>query len=73
MLSSHALYPSIIRPTRIITNSSTAIDHIITNCNSYHIFPGIIESDLTDRYPVFWILQYTVTSKTQLLATTIIE
>ena len=63
MLSSHALYPTITRPTRITPNSFIIIDHIITNCNSHHISPGIIESDLTDHYPVFCIIQNTVTSK----------
>ena len=63
MLSSHALYPTITRPTRITPNSFTIIDHIITNCNSHYISPGIIESDLTDHYPVFCIIQNTITSK----------
>ena len=63
MLSSHALYPTNTRPTRITPNSSAIIDHIITNCNSHHISPGIIESDLTVHYSVFCIIQNTITSK----------
>ena len=63
MLSSHALYPTINRPTRITPNSFTIIDHIITNCNSHQISPGIIESDLSDHYPIFCIIQNTITSK----------
>ena len=63
MLSSHALYPTITRPTQITPNSSTIIDYIITNCNSHHISPGIIESDLTDHYPVFCIIPNTITGK----------
>ena len=63
MLSSHALYPTITRPTRITPNFFTIIDHIITNCNSHDISPGIIESDLTDHYTVFCIIQNTITRK----------
>ena len=56
-------YTTITRPTRITPNSSTIIDHIITNSSSHHISPGIIESDLTDHYPVFCIIQNTINSK----------
>ena len=57
MLLSSANYPMITKPTRVTPYSSTIIDHIITNCHSNPILPGIIESDFTDHYPVFCILK----------------
>ena len=53
MLASNSLCPIITQPTRVADTSSTIIDHIITNCTSHSILPGIIKSDLTDHYPVF--------------------
>ena len=53
MLASNSMCPIITQPTRVADTSSTIIDHIITNCTSYSILPGIIKSDVTDHYPVF--------------------
>ena len=47
--------PNITIPTRVTENSSTIIDHIITNDYSYIINPGAIRCDneLSDHYVVF--------------------
>ena len=60
MLLSSANCPIITKPTLVTPNSSTIIDHIITNCYSHPIFPGVIESTLTDHYPIFCILKCSV-------------
>ena len=53
MLASNSICPIITQPTGVADTSSTIIDHIIINCTSHSILPGIIKSDLTDHYPVF--------------------
>ena len=53
MLTSKSFTPLITKPTRVTSNSSSIIDHILTNCMSHYVFPGIIESALTDHFPVF--------------------
>ena len=52
MLASNSMCPIITQPARV-ADTSTIIDHIITNCSWHSIFPGIIQSDLTDYYLVF--------------------
>ena len=49
---SFSLFPLITRPTRITDTSATLIDHIWAsdvqlNCNNY-----VIQTDITDHYPV---------------------
>ena len=51
MLISNGYYPLINVPTR--DNSSTIIDHIVTNDHTHNILPGVIKTDLTDHYPIF--------------------
>ena len=52
IMSSHSLYPSITKPTRITPNSATLIDNIFTNSNTYQT-SGIIVADVSDHLPVF--------------------
>jgi len=63
MFLSHAIVPVITKPTRISNLFSTTIDNVITNCDTHHLIPGIIESDLTDHYPTFCIIQDTLKHK----------
>ena len=65
MLLSNANCPLITKPTRVTASSSTIIDHIITNCYSYPFYPGIIECNFTDHYPVFCILKNGVTGRSK--------
>ena len=50
---SHGAIPLIIKPTRISNNSSTIIDHIITNDSKHQLQSFIVKSDLTDHNPIF--------------------
>ena len=63
MLASNLMCPVITQPTRVADISSTIIDHIITNCTSHSIIPGIIKSDLTDHYPVFCSINHPIKIK----------
>ena len=53
---SHAAIPLITKPTRISNNSSTIIDHIITNDLKHELQTFIVKSDLTDHYPIFCVI-----------------
>jgi hypothetical protein len=53
---SHSLLPTINRPTRISEKSATLIDNIYTNSQlSDNYKSGIILSDLSDHYPIFFL------------------
>ena len=41
------------KPTRIASTSATTLDHMLTSTFRYHLFPGIMNYDLTDHLPVF--------------------
>ena len=51
-LSSHSLYASIVKPTRITSKSATLIDNIFTN-NLANQTSGILMSDISDHLPIF--------------------
>ena len=53
---SHGAVPLITKPTRISNNSSTIIDHIITNDSKHELQSFIVKSDLTDHYPIFCVI-----------------
>ena len=53
---SHGAIPLITKPTRISNNSSTIIDHIITNDSKHELQSFIVKSDLTDYYPIFCVI-----------------
>ena len=53
LLHSNGYIPIITTPTRVTDNSSTIIDHIITNDYVHSLSPGVIKSDLTDHFPIF--------------------
>ncbi len=52
ILSTHSLYPSITKPTRITSKSATLIDNIFTN-SKYNQTSGIFMTDLSDHLPIF--------------------
>ena len=54
---SHVAIPLITKPTRISNNSSTIIDHIITNHSKHELQSFIVKSYLTDHYPIFLCYQ----------------
>ena len=53
LLLSHRAFPLITKPTRVTVKSATIIDHIISNDTINVLYPGIIQTDVTDRYPIF--------------------
>ena len=53
---SHDAITLITKPTRIYNNSSTIIDHIITNDSKHELQSFIVKSDLTDHYPIFRVI-----------------
>ena len=53
---SHGAIPLITKQTRISNNSSTIIDHIITNDSKHELQSFIVKSDLTDHYPIFCVI-----------------
>jgi hypothetical protein len=52
IVTSHSLYPSITKPTRITATSATLIDNIFTNSLA-HQTSGIIMTDISDHMPIF--------------------
>ena len=59
---SHGATPLITKPTRISNNSSTIIDHIITNDSKHKLQSFIVKSDLTDHYPIFCVINKNFTN-----------
>ena len=54
MLISYGAFPLITKPTRVTKNSSSIIDHIISNDIKHYILPGIFETcNVCDHYPIF--------------------
>ena len=61
MLTSNGVSCVITKPTRVTPNSSSLIDHILTNDMNNTIHPGVIQTDLlSDHYPVFCVLSKNV-------------
>ena len=56
-LLEHGMIPTISKPTRVTKSSATLIDNIFTNLvkNSSSVFSGLLYTDLTDHFPVFFI------------------
>ena len=57
----HGLIPTINKPTRATKNTATAIDHIIINSVINAEFKtGIIKTDISDHFPIFFIFKCVV-------------
>ena len=53
--------PVINNPTRVTKNTATAIDHIFINSVTTTKFKtGIIKSDISDHFPVFFVTDYNI-------------
>ena len=59
MITNYACIPMITKPTRVTRTSSTLLDHMYTNILDLRLTPSIINSDLTDHYPIFCLLETT--------------
>ena len=47
----------ITKSTRVIKTSSTILDHIITNNFEVSLNPAVIETDITDHYPILCAIE----------------
>ena len=56
ILTSMALLPTIVRPTRCTKESQTLIDNIFTN-RLYEFDAGILEADISDHFPIFTLVK----------------
>lgn len=54
---SNSLFPVIIKPSRITTDTATLIDNIFTNKIDSKIVGGLLINDISDHLPVFAIFQ----------------
>ena len=59
---SHGSILLITKPTKISNNSSTIIDHIITNDSKHELQSFIVKSDLTDHYPISCVINKNFTN-----------
>ena len=60
-----SLFPTILKPTRITTNSATLIDNIFINVIESEVVSGMLLNDITDHLPVFTIVRNVTWTKTQ--------
>lgn len=56
-LYAHGFTPVISLPTRVFGQSSSLIDHIYTNKFEAHVLSGVVITDISDHYAVFYIDQ----------------
>ena len=47
--------PLITKSTHFYSNGNSLIDNIFTNFNKYHIYTGILITDISDHLPIFSI------------------
>ena len=57
MISSNGAFLPIDKHTRVIGNSRSIIDHVITNDISNIIFPCVFLSDISDHFPIAIIVE----------------
>ncbi|XP_077987452.1 uncharacterized protein LOC144442054 [Glandiceps talaboti] len=57
LLNTYNLTQIIDTPTRVTDTSNTVIDHLITNITDYFIESGVIETDITDHFPIFGVVK----------------
>ena len=56
----NSVTPTINKPTRVTRQSTTAIDHILTNCFvNFDCKTAICESDTSDHFPISFFLPMT--------------
>ena len=61
ILFSHSMMPVINKQTRVTKNTATAIDHIFINSVTTAKFKtGIIKSDISDHFPIFFVADYNI-------------
>ena len=64
IIFAHGFIPVINKPTRISKNNATVIDHLLTNkFINENYSTGIIKTDISDHFPVFFITETEVNKK----------
>jgi exonuclease III len=58
-------YPTITKPTRLTTRTSSLIDNIFSNILNNKLTPGILFNDITDHFPVFYFVNKDKHSETK--------
>ena len=68
MMYTHSLFPNVTKPTRIYGKSSMLIDNIFSNdlLGTTQTLSGILETDISDHYPVFHIVDMSLYPKENL-------
>ena len=57
----HSMMPIINKPARVTKNTATTINHIFINSITTTIFKtGIIKSDISDHFPIFFVADYNI-------------
>ena len=57
----HSMFPVINKPPRVTKNTATAIDHIfISSVTTTKFKTGIIKSDISDHFPIFFVAEYNI-------------
>ena len=57
----HSMMPVINKPTCVTKNTARAIDHIFINSFTTSKFKtGIIKSDISDHFPIFFVAHYNI-------------
>ena len=57
----HSMMPVINKSTRVTKNTATVIDHIFINSVTTTKFKtGIIKSDISDHFPIFFVADYNI-------------
>ena len=57
----HSMMPVINKPTRVTKKTATTVDHIFINSVTTTRFKkGIIKSDISDHFPIFFVTDYNI-------------
>ena len=52
----NAYIPLITKPTRVQSTSATCLDNLLTNKPNSESTPGILIDDISDHFPIFYVL-----------------
>ena len=67
MIESIGMQQVISSPTRVTNSTSSVIDHVYTNVYNVAIHSGVIETDVSDHFPIFVIFESKNKNKTALV------
>ena len=67
MIESIGMKQVISSPTRVTNSTSSVIDHVYTNVYNLAIHSGVIETDVSDNFPIIVIFESKNKNKTALV------